>query len=179
MAAGVFGYIGYDMVRFMEDLPEPNPDVLGLPDGMLIRPTVMAIFDSVKDEVTVVTPVYPEQGRRAKAAYARALERIAKSSMRSTGRSTMRSERAETPAIGDPRSNTTPEEYKAMVLRAKDYIAAGDIFQAVLSQRFETRLHAPALRALSLAAARQSLAVPLLSSTSTASRSSALGRRSW
>ena len=64
MAAGVFGYIGYDMVRLMEDLPAPNPDPLGLPDGILIRPTVMAIFDSVKDEVTVVTPVYPEPGRQ-------------------------------------------------------------------------------------------------------------------
>ena len=60
MAAGVFGYMGYDMVRLMEDLPPPNPDVIGLPDGMLIRPTIMAIFDSVKDDVTVVTPVYPE-----------------------------------------------------------------------------------------------------------------------
>ena len=47
MAAGVFGYMGYDMVRFMEELPEPNPDTLGLPDSMMIRPTVMAIFDSV------------------------------------------------------------------------------------------------------------------------------------
>ncbi|MDP4822666.1 MAG: anthranilate synthase component I, partial [Aestuariivirgaceae bacterium] len=62
MAAGVFGYIGYDMVRFMEKLPEPNPDMLGMPDSVLIRPTIMAIFDSVKDEVTLVTPVYPEQG---------------------------------------------------------------------------------------------------------------------
>src|SRR5438128_494358 len=59
MAAGVFGYMGYDMVRLMEDLPAPNPDGLGLPDGMMIRPTIMAIFDSVKDDVTVVTPVYP------------------------------------------------------------------------------------------------------------------------
>ena len=50
MAAGVFGYMGYDMVRVMEDLPEPNPDTLGLPDSMMIRPTVMAIFDSVRDD---------------------------------------------------------------------------------------------------------------------------------
>src|SRR3954454_8562111 len=76
MAAGVFGYMGYDMVRLIEDLPEPNPDTLGLPDAILIRPTVMAIFDSVRDEVTVTSPVYPEPGVSAKAAYARGQERI-------------------------------------------------------------------------------------------------------
>ncbi|HUF45950.1 MAG TPA: anthranilate synthase component I, partial [Aestuariivirgaceae bacterium] len=59
MAAGLFGYIGYDMVRLMERLPAVNPDPLGLPDAILVRPTIMAIFDSVKDEVTLVTPVYP------------------------------------------------------------------------------------------------------------------------
>src|SRR5437762_7680319 len=76
MAAGVFGYFGYDMVRLMEELPEPNPDTLGLPDGMFIRPTVMAIFDSVKDEVTVTSPVYAEKGVAARVAYARAQERV-------------------------------------------------------------------------------------------------------
>ncbi|HLF21648.1 MAG TPA: anthranilate synthase component I, partial [Aestuariivirga sp.] len=76
MAAGVFGYMGYDMVRLMEELPPPNRDVLGLPDGMLIRPTVMAIFDSVRDEVTVTAPVYADKSVGAKAAYARAQERL-------------------------------------------------------------------------------------------------------
>ena len=62
MAAGLFGYIGYDMVRLMEDLPKANPDFLEVPDAIMIRPTVMAIFDAVKDEVTVITPVYPQPG---------------------------------------------------------------------------------------------------------------------
>jgi anthranilate synthase component 1 len=139
MAAGVFGYIGYDMVRLMEELPEPNPDVLGLPDGMLIRPTVMAIFDSVKDEVTVVTPVYPNPSVSAKAAHARAIERISEV-VEALDRPLDHEVRlgAEAPAMENPCSNTTPAEYQAMVLKAKDYIAAGDIFQAVLSQRFET-----------------------------------------
>src|SRR5947209_7693384 len=144
MAAGVFGYMGYDMVRLMEELPEPNPDVLGLPDGMLIRPTVMAIFDSVKDEVTVVTPVYPAANVGAKAAYARAIERISEI-VEALDRPLDHEARlnADTPAIENPCSNTSPEEYKAMVLRAKDYIAAGDIFQAVLSQRFEAPFTLP------------------------------------
>ncbi len=46
MAAGLFGYLGYDMVRAMERLPEPNPDPLGVPDAILIRPRVMVVFDA-------------------------------------------------------------------------------------------------------------------------------------
>jgi anthranilate synthase component 1 len=76
MAAGLFGYMGYDLVRQMERLPEPNEDVLHVPDALMIRPTIMAIFDAVKDEVTVVTPVFPEDDVSAKAAYARACDRL-------------------------------------------------------------------------------------------------------
>jgi anthranilate synthase component I len=144
MAAGVFGYIGYDMVRLMEELPEPNPDTLGLPDGMMIRPTVMAIFDSVRDEVTVTSPVYVDKTVSAKAAYARAQERIAEVvdaldrplDHRAT-------QDVDAPPIAATSSNTTPEEYGDMIAAAKDYISAGDIFQVVLSQRFETNFTLP------------------------------------
>ncbi len=144
MAAGVFGYMGYDMVRLMEELPEPNPDTLGLPDAMLIRPTIMAIFDSVRDEVTVTSAVYPEPNVSAKAAYARAQERVSEivdALDRPLDHLALRGEDA--PPINSPQSNTSPEEYKAMVLKAKEYIAAGDIFQVVLSQRFETEFTLP------------------------------------
>lgn len=144
MAAGVFGYMGYDMVRFMEDLPDPKPDTLGLPDAMLIRPTIMAIFDSVRDEVSVTSPVYPEAGLSARAAYVRATERITgivDALDRPLDHLALR--QPDAPPINSPRSNTTPEEYKAMVLKAKEYIAAGDIFQVVLSQRFETEFTLP------------------------------------
>ena len=57
MAAGIFGYMGYDTVRLIEDLPPTKPDPLGLPDSILVRPTLVVIFDTVKDEMTVVTPV--------------------------------------------------------------------------------------------------------------------------
>ncbi|MGH6883020.1 MAG: anthranilate synthase component I, partial [Hypericibacter sp.] len=62
MAAGLFGYLGYDMVRLMEKLPDIQPDKLGLPDGVFLRPTIMAVFDNVEDIVTVVTPVRPQAG---------------------------------------------------------------------------------------------------------------------
>jgi anthranilate synthase component I len=143
MAAGVFGYLGYDAVRWMEHLPDQNLDTLGLPDGMMIRPTVMAIFDSVKDEVTITAPVYVDHAVTAKAAYLRASERISEvvDALDRPLDMTLREDDA--PPIKPQTSNTTPEDYKAMVLRAKDYIAAGDIFQVVLSQRFETEFTLP------------------------------------
>ena len=144
MAAGVFGYMGYDMVRFMEELPEPKEDILGVPDGMMIRPTVMAIFDSVKDEVTVTSPVYFEKAVSARAAYVRAQERLSEivdALDRPLDHVAFKSE--DVLPVNATKSNTTPEEYKAMVLKAKELIAAGDIFQVVLSQRFETEFTLP------------------------------------
>jgi anthranilate synthase component 1 len=144
MAAGVFGYLGYDMVRLMEDLPQPNPDPIGLPDAVMLRPTLVVVFDAVKDSITVVTPVRPEAGVDAKAALARAVERLAgvvDSLDRPLDKSL--SEFVEGPLDVPAKSNTTPEEYKAMVARAKEYIAAGDAFQIVLAQRFQAPFTLP------------------------------------
>src|SRR3546814_19759664 len=78
MAAGLVGFMSYDMVRLIEPrVPDTNPDTLGLPDGLFMRPTVMAIFDSVLDMITLVTPVRPKAGMDARAAYAMARERLA------------------------------------------------------------------------------------------------------
>ena len=144
MAAGVFGYIGYDMVRLMEDLPEPNPDTLGLPDGMMIRPTVMAIFDSVRDEVTVTSPVYADKAVSPKAAYARAQERISEVvDALDRPLDHLATQDIDTPPILGATSNTMPQEYAGMIAKAKDYITAGDIFQVVLSQRFEANFTLP------------------------------------
>jgi anthranilate synthase component I len=144
MAAGVFGYLGYDMVRQMEQLGPPNPDPVGIPDALLVRPTIVVVFDAVKDSITVVTPVRPEQGVAAKAALARAVERLAgvvESLDRPLDKSL--SEADAGPLEVTPKSNTTPAEYKAMVRKAKDYIAAGDAFQIVVGQRFEAPFTLP------------------------------------
>ena len=144
MAAGVFGYLGYDMVRLMEELGPPNPDPIGIPDAVLVRPTIIVVFDAVKDSITVVTPVRPEKGVDAKTALTRAIERLS-GVLESLDRPLDKSlaEIDEGPLEIAPRSNTTPAEYKAMVLRAKEYIAAGDAFQIVLAQRFEAPFALP------------------------------------
>jgi len=144
MAAGVFGYLGYDMVRLMEHLPPPNPDPVGIPDAVLVRPTIVAVFDAVKDSITVVTPVRPEKGVDARAALNRAVERlnrVVESLDRPLDKSL--SEFDAGPLDVPPKSNTTPAEYRAMVAKAKDYIAAGDAFQIVVAQRFEAPFTLP------------------------------------
>jgi anthranilate synthase component I len=144
MAAGIFGYLGYDMVRLMEELPQPNPDPIGMPDAMLVRPTVIIVFDAVQDTITVVTPVRPELGVSADVAFSRASERL------SAVVDALDAPLAHVPPNIQPgpltvwpSSNTTPAEYERMVTIAKEYIAAGDIFQVVLSQRFEAPFELP------------------------------------
>jgi len=144
MAAGVFGYLGYDMVRQMEDLPAAGPDPIGVPDAILMRPTLVIVFDAVEDTITVVTPVRAQSGMSAKAALARAVERL--SAIVEALDQPLDKSAADIdlgPLDVKPRSNTTPAAFKRMVLRAKDYIVAGDIFQVVLSQRFEAPFTLP------------------------------------
>jgi anthranilate synthase component 1 len=145
MAAGLFGYLGYDMVREMERLPAANPDALKVPDAIMIRPTVMVVFDAVRDEISLITPVRPQAGVSAKAAYETALARLDNVTW-ALERPLPLEDRADPAAVrfDAPVSNTTPEEYEAMVGRAKEYIRAGDAFQIVLSQRFETPFPLPA-----------------------------------
>jgi len=143
MSAGVFGYLGYDTVRQMEELGPPPPDPLGFPDAVLIRPTAIVVFDAVKDEITIVSPVRPGSGISAAQAHNRAVDRL-----------TAVVDALDTPLdkSADPSevdldiavtSNTPRERYLDMVRKAKDYIAAGDIFQVVLSQRFEAPFTLP------------------------------------
>src|SRR5271156_3605279 len=76
MAAGIFGYLGYDMVRHMERLAPAKPDPIGVPEAVMMRPTIMVVFDGVRDEISVVTPVRPASGVSAKAALESAQTRL-------------------------------------------------------------------------------------------------------
>ncbi|AHD00779.1 anthranilate synthase component I [Leisingera methylohalidivorans] len=143
-AAGLFGYLGYDMIRLVEHLPDVNPDPLGLPDALMLRPSVIAVLDGVKGEVTVVSPVWSSDGQTAKAAYAQAAERVM-----DAVRDLERAMPAESRDLGDadevapPVSNFTKDGYMAAVEKAKDYIRAGDIFQVVPAQRWTQEFRQP------------------------------------
>ncbi len=135
-SAGLFGYLGYDMIRLVEHLPNVNPDPIGLPDAVMIRPSVVAVLDGVKGEVILVSPVFQSSGLSARAAYAQAAERV-QDALRDLERQPATThDLGETADIGEPVSNFAHDEYLAAVETAKEYIRAGDIFQVVPSQRW-------------------------------------------
>jgi anthranilate synthase component 1 len=144
IAAGLYGYLGYDMIRLVEHLPGVNPDPLGLPDAVLMRPSVVAVLDGVRGEVTVISPAWADSGLSARAAYAQAAERVM-DAVRDLERPAV----GESRGLGDPAEATEPESnftkaaYLAAVERAKDYIRAGDIFQVVPAQRWRQKFDLP------------------------------------
>ncbi|MBO9396398.1 anthranilate synthase component I [Shimia sp. R9_2] len=143
-SAGLFGYLGYDMIRLVEHLPSINPDPLGLPDACMLRPSVVAVLDGVKGEVTVVSPAWVSDGQSAKAAYAQAAERVM-DAVRDLERAMPQAARdlGDAHEVSPPVSNFTKEGYMAAVEKAKDYIRAGDIFQVVPAQRWTQEFPQP------------------------------------
>jgi anthranilate synthase component 1 len=143
MAAGLFGYLGYDMVRLMEKLPGKAADPIGTPDAVLVRPTVIAVFDNVTSEITLVTPARKRANETAQAAYNAACARLDRA-LRALDRPLLKRNAPVQPHdVPTPRSNTTPEAYRALVEKCKAYTRAGDIFQVVPSQRFSTPFALP------------------------------------
>ena len=134
MAGGLFGTLGYDMIRLVERLPDINPDPLGLPDAIMVRPSIVAIFDGISQEIILVTTVRP--GGDARAAYEAARARLA--GIAAELRDRTLPVRADQPApfSGTFTSPISREGYWEIVERAKRYVEAGDVFQVVPSQRF-------------------------------------------
>jgi anthranilate synthase component 1 len=134
-AGGAVGFFGYDCVRAVERLPEPNPDVLGLPDMALMLSDVIVAFDHLKHEVTVLANAYVEEDGGIEAAHARAVASIREVREKLAGplpRVESGGPRAE-PAF-EP--NMPREAFEAMVARIVEYVHAGDAFQVVPSQRW-------------------------------------------
>ncbi|GAN99007.1 anthranilate/para-aminobenzoate synthase component I [Komagataeibacter xylinus NBRC 13693] len=143
MTGGVFGYLGYDMIRQVEHLPDMPADDLGLPEGIMIRPGLFAIFDTVRDELLLAAPLRPTAGQAPEAIWDAAQDRLQQA------RAAL-STPVELPdgPVGDmpapvPQSTMTREEFCAVVRRLQDYIAAGDAFQIVPSQRFSAPFSLP------------------------------------
>jgi anthranilate synthase component 1 len=147
--SGLFGYMGYDCVRLIEDIPDNNPDVLNVPESIMMRPTLMVIFDNVKNMMCLITPVRAHASNCDKSAE----HHFDKASRILAGALNLLSQpidqtmlhsksRIETPL--KPKSNMTRDAFHTMVKKAKDYILAGDIFQVVPSQRFSVDFDLPA-----------------------------------
>ena len=146
MAAGVFGYLGYDMVRLMEELPPPNPDPIGIPDARAGAPDAsIVVFDAVKDAITVVTPVRPEKGVDAKSALdARDRAAVGRGRCARPAARQVAGRIRRRPARGGAEIQHHARRIQGDgAASAKDYIAAGDAFQIVLAQRFEAPFTLP------------------------------------
>lgn len=145
-ASGLFGYFGYSMINLVEDIPNRNPDSLNIPQAVMIRPTVMVIFDNVKQMACIATPVRVTAQNTSIPAheiYEEALDRID---------IVCKDLRAPLPAPPPPStlaapldisSNMTYAQFHDTVEKAKEYIRAGDIFQVVPSQRFSVPFDLP------------------------------------
>lgn len=141
--ACLVGYMGYETVGLTENISCPATDPLGLPDMLFVRPSLILVFDRLKDELFIAAPAYAGSDT-PHATYAAAMERIENAESRLAG--PLPNLRSTAPAeFGPITQHTDPARYADMVTRAKDYIVAGDIFQVVLAQRFSTPFTLPPL----------------------------------
>jgi anthranilate synthase component 1 len=137
-SGGLVGFLGYDMVRFMEEIPDKNPDDIGSPDAVFMLTDTLLIFDHVDHKIKVVSNVHIK-GSPAHA-YDEAIRKIETITERLQAteypRSSITKEGRAPAAILT--SNVTQSEFEDMVKKAKVYIKKGDIIQVVLSQRLKT-----------------------------------------
>jgi anthranilate synthase component 1 len=136
MAGGLVGYLGYDMVRQMERLAEKNSASIDVPDALLLRPTLFAIFDNISDLLTLVAPVRPREGVSAAEAWDAAVATLAAAEAALARPLPLAAPPVSLPPLPPPASNFTRAAFMEVVERAKEYIRAGDAFQIVPSQRF-------------------------------------------
>ena len=146
--ACLVGYFGYETVGLVEKLPRAPVSELDLPDMLFVRPTVIIVFDRLKDEMFLVAPVWPDDDADAGKLLAAAEERLDLCE-RDLARAEDNAD-GNQPALPDETSialnPVLPEgRYAEMVLAAKEYIEAGDIFQVVLAQRFTAPFTLPPL----------------------------------
>lgn len=146
-AAGIYGYLGYETVRHIERLPLTQPDPIGVPETLLVRPRLVIVFDGVKQELWLVTPARPQADMDARNAYEAARERLSALWAKLDGPTPLRvpSASARPSPLGEAIANMSPESYMTGVETARDYIKAGDIFQVVPSQRFSAPFSGSAL----------------------------------
>ena len=141
--ACLVGYLGYETIGLVERLPRAPDSPLDLPDMLFVRPTVILVFDGLTNALFAIAPIW--EAADPAAAVARAGERI-DAVLSQLGEAMPRDAASELPdALPDLAPVIAPDDYKAMALRAKDYILAGDIFQVVLAQRFTCPFTLPPL----------------------------------
>lgn len=146
--SGLFGYMSYDMVREIEDIPDSNPDMFEIPDSIFMRPQILVIFDNIKNMICFVTPVYSHTENSKKPAedtYKEASSRLEKEIQKLDSAIDEALIHKETKlSVPLSVSSTMSEsEYKDSVKKAVEYIHQGEIFQTVLAQGFSVDFDLP------------------------------------
>ncbi len=137
---GAVGMVGYDWVRFVERIPDENPDPLGLPDVWFSFPDLVVVYDNLRHTALIVDHVDLRGGREPRPAYAEAVRKIDALAERIRGPRPPDPRRAPARVGMEVERSATPEAYQEMVKRAKEYVVAGDVFQVVLGLRFSVPL---------------------------------------
>ncbi|MAJ24340.1 MAG: anthranilate synthase component I [Rickettsiales bacterium] len=143
MSAGLIGYLGYETIEHYEKLPKRKKNQIDLPDGFFIRPSVLAIFDDIKNEVTLICPYWFDKKNEFKNDYKKIniiirnlIDVILRKPLNYSFKKPLKK-------FTKPVSNIKKSTFIEMVKKAKEYIFEGDIFQVVLSQRFKTQYLLP------------------------------------
>ncbi|MFH0839598.1 MAG: anthranilate synthase component I [Candidatus Omnitrophota bacterium] len=135
---GLVGYLGYDMIRFFEDIPDENPDDLKVPDSVFMLTDTLLIFDHLMHKIKIVSNAHISGNARL--AYDTAVRKIEKISEMLSGKPLKAEKRTKAKKNAKIRSNFTKKGFGRIVEKAKKYIKNGDIIQVVLSQRLSTEL---------------------------------------
>ena len=139
------GYLGYPMIQYMENIKLQNKDNIKIPDAILIRPKIVAVFDNIKDDISLMSVSYPCKSVSAEKAFkdstsllSKTIKKLEKSILKSSINKKNKSKLKF-------KSNFKKEEFYKVVKKAKNYIKNGDVFQVVTSQRFETKYNLQAI----------------------------------
>ena len=136
LAAGLFGYLGYEFIRqFEKAVPAPHGPALLDHDALLLRPQLLVIVDQIESHFTLVAPCWAHGKQNADDAYRHATERLQAALRELQQPLPLETVREKSPTLPAPSSNMTEQQFVDIVTKAKEYIAAGDVFQVVLSQR--------------------------------------------
>ena len=150
-ASGLFGYMGYDMIRLVEDIPDSNPDELGIPQSILSLPRGLVIFDNIQNRMCLVHPVYAHSknsdgGAQAEFDAAQAYLDGIEAKLALAVKPELVAGESEIATPVEVQSNTPKDDFKAMVSKGVEYIHQGEIFQVVLAQRFSSDFDLPPIQ---------------------------------
>ena len=146
MSSGLFGYLGYEMISHFENVKFNNKDVLQLPDSVFIRPSIMMIFDNVKDNLFIVKTVWPKKNLKPNLAFSQAKEQINSILNKLKGSISKKLYKTKSQLVKykydvkkGVSSNLNYTQFKNIVEKAKRYIYSGEVFQVVLSRYFKKK----------------------------------------